>query len=471
MEYTSHMISSIVVLIIVSFISFISSKKVKTSKDFSLAGRQLTALQVSGSIVATLVGGASTIGTSQLAFQKGVNAMWFTIGASFACLFLGFFLAGPLRKAEVETVSEYLSKYYGSKVGLCVSIFTSLAIFVHIIGQTLSSMAILCSIFNVGAFAAALITIFLIISYIFFGGFLGTSIVGIIKTFLLYITLLSSGFYIFKYFGGMNGIQVAFDKSSWLNLFSDGILNGFAQGFTLVVGVSSTQTYLQAIFAGKTEKHSKKGAYISALLIPPIGLACTLIGMYMVKSFPGIDAKEALPLYILKNLNPIFGGMALAALIISVVGTGSGLILGICTMINKDIYMRYVNPKADDKTQLKNLRMLIVAICALNLIVVFTNLDSLILKWGFLSMALRGTTVFIPLIGAIYFRDKISSKGVLTSIVISPIVTILFEVFKTINVDSLYVGMICNIIIIFLFSLFASKKEKLIIFSKNGIGK
>lgn len=452
MNFTLHLISTIVVLVLVSLMGFLSSRKVATSKDFILGGRNSSTLQIAGSIVATLVGGASTIGTSQVAFQSGVNAMWFTIGSSLACLFLGYFISGPLRRAEVETISQYMSITYGNKVGIFISIFTSLAIFTHVVGQILSSIAILNSMFGVGIILATLITMALILSYIFFGGFMGTSIVGIIKTLLLYITLLTSGFLIYNNLGGIEGIKLNFSSDPWLNLFSDGILNGFAQGFALVVGVTSTQTYLQAIFSGKTEKQSARGAYLSALLVPPIGLASTLIGMYIRKVSPYIDAKEALPFYALNNMNPLLGGMALAALIISVVGTGSGLILGISTMINKDIYMKYINPEATDKDQLKNLRISIILICSLSLLIVFTNLDSLILKWGFLSMTLRGTTVFIPLIGSIYFKDKISSRGVLLSIIVSPIVTVLLEILGIIDIDPLYIGLLCSMIIVFVFS-------------------
>lgn len=459
MSFTGHLISTIIILVLVSIIGFLSSKNVKTSRDFILGGRRLSAIQVAGSIIATLVGGASTIGTSQLAFQKGVNAMWFTIGASIACLFLGYFLAEPLRNEEVVTISQYMSETYGMSIGICISLFTSLAMFIHVIGQILSSVAVLGSVFNIDTILAAVITVLFILSYIFFGGFLGTSIVGIVKTILLYITLLSSGYIIYKKFGGTKGITTNIPSDPWLNLFSDGVLNGFAQGFTLVVGVSSTQTYLQAMFGGETGEQSKRGAYLSALLIPPIGLACTLIGLFMKKNFPYIDAKKSLPLYALNNMNPILGGMALAGLIISVVGTGAGLILGICTMINRDIYVGYINTKASDKDQLRNLRILIIIICLLSLLVVFTNLDSLIIKWGFLSMALRGTTVFIPLLGAIYFREKMSPKGVLLSIIVSPIATISFEIFKKTDIDSLYIGLLCSFIIIFVSSKFDKNKE------------
>ena len=74
-------------------------------------------------------------------------------------------------------------------------------------------------------------------------------------------------------------------------------------------------------------------------------------------------------------------------------------------------------------------------------------------------MALRGTTVFIPLLGAVYFKEKISPKGVLISIIVSPIATILFETFKTVHIDSLYIGLFCSFIIIFISSKIDKDKE------------
>ncbi|MFQ8760119.1 MAG: hypothetical protein ACLSAF_12550 [Intestinimonas sp.] len=43
----------------------------------------------------------------------------------------------------------------------------------------------------------------------------------------------------------------------------------------------STQTYAQAIWSARSDSAARKGALLSALLIPPIGIACILIGLYM----------------------------------------------------------------------------------------------------------------------------------------------------------------------------------------------
>ncbi|PAB59995.1 sodium:solute symporter family protein [Anaeromicrobium sediminis] len=447
-----HYFSTFMTLLLVSYLGYHTTRNVKTSEDFAVGGRRLSGIQVSGSIIATIVGGASTIGTAQLAFQKGMNAMWFTLGASVACLFLGLFMAGPLRRAEVDTVSQFLARTYGTYAGVAASIITSFAIFVHITGQVLSSVAILTSTFHIGMILAVCITILLIISYIFFGGFLGTSTVGIVKSILLYITLVISGIIAYNYFHSMGGLVAVFPKEPWFNLFSDGIYVGIAQGFSMVVGIVSTQTYLQAMFSGKDEKASRKGACISALLIPPVGLICTLIGLYMRATHPEIIPKEALPSFILMYLNPWIGGVAIATLIISVIGTGAGLTLGISTMINRDIYVKCINPKADDKKQLMVLRYSVCIISILTMIMVFTNMNSLILKWGFVSMTLRGTTIFIPLLGALYFKEKVNKEAGLVAIIVAPIISVVWEVFHISNISSLYIGLASSFILLTVFS-------------------
>lgn len=453
MQNGAYLISTLITLVIVSIMGINASKNVKNSTDFAVGGRSFSSSKVAGSIIGTLVGGASTIGTAQAAYVGGLNAMWFTLGASMGCLFLGLFLAKPLREANIFTVPEFMIKFYGNKSRLISSIISSLAIFVHITGQVLASVAIFTSLFNIGENLAVFITMMLIVSYIFFGGFLGSSVVGSIKTVLLYLTLSVSAYVVLKEFGGVGNFVGSYPKDPWLNLFSNGILSGFAQGFALVVGVCSTQTYLQAIFSGKTSRESQRGAFISALLIPPIGLICTMIGMFMHSVHPEIMSKQALPLFVINYLNPVVGGIVIGTLIISVVATGAGLTLGISTMISRDIYKAVINVRADSKKELLSLRISVLGILFVTSLMVAFNLDSLILKWAFLSMTLRGTVIFMPLIVAILMKEKTPYKAGVFSMIFAPLVTIVLSVLNITDMDPLYIGMGTSLIIFLVFIL------------------
>ncbi|HBH13184.1 MAG: Na+/solute symporter [Clostridiales bacterium 38_11] len=448
MENGAYLISTVLTLMVVSYVGINSSKKIKSAKDFSIGGRNFSSSKVAASIIGTLVGGASTIGTAQAAFVSGANGMWFTLGASLGCLFLGLFLARPLREANIYTIPEYMIKYYGNTARTASSIISSIAIFVHITGQVLAAVAIFTTLFLIGETVAVFITVLLIISYIFFGGFLGSSLVGSIKTVLLYLTLSISTFIVLKGFNGFGGLGVAFPRDPWFNLFSEGISTALAQGFALVIGVCSTQTYLQAIFSGRTAQESRRGAFLSALLIPPIGIMSTLIGLFMRANYPEIISKQALPLFVINYLNPAIGGVVIGTLIISVVATGAGLTLGISTMLSRDIYKTLINKNATDKQELFSLRISVLGVLLLTTLLVLFNLDSLILQWAFLSMTLRGTVVFMPLITILVLKDKTPRKAGLISMIVAPVVTILLSVLKLTAIDPLYLGMGASTLII-----------------------
>ena len=53
-------------------------RKPRSLGDYTVAGRESGALRVSGTLLGALVGGASTVGTVQMAYQWGLSAWWFT---------------------------------------------------------------------------------------------------------------------------------------------------------------------------------------------------------------------------------------------------------------------------------------------------------------------------------------------------------------------------------------------------------
>ncbi|MFZ5753437.1 MAG: sodium:solute symporter family protein [Bacillota bacterium] len=441
-----HVISMVFTLAIVTVVGVYSIRQVKTSADFAVGGRSMGVSLVAGTIMGTVVGGASTIGTAQLAFKVGFSAWWFTLGAGIACLLLGV-LAKPLRESGASTAPQFLVKAYGERAGPVASVFSSLGIFLNIIGQILSAVALLTSMFQVPPLLAAFIAVVLVISYVIFGGVWGTGMVGVVKLILLYISLAVAGILSYQMIGGLPGLTATFPAFPWFSLFGRGFNTDAAAGFSLVVGVLSTQTYLQAMFSGRDVRTSRRGALVSALLIPPIGLASIMVGLYMRSHFPEIDPREALPLFILQFLNPWVGGMVLATLLLSVVGTGAGLTLGISTMLSQDIYKKIINPKATDSGVLAVTRGIIIVVTLATLVFVGGNLNSLILKWSFLSMGLRGATICFPLLAAIFLRNKIAAWAGRWAIIAGPSAVLLWTLLGG-ALDPLYVGMACSLLLL-----------------------
>ncbi|MGE5678235.1 MAG: sodium:solute symporter family protein [Pseudomonadota bacterium] len=445
-----HIIGITATLLLITLVGAYSGRRVKTSSDFAVGGKKAGRGIVAGTIMGTLVGGASTIGTAQLAFMYGFSAWWFTLGAGLGCLLLGSFFSGPLYRTDRETLPQMLEEEFGALSKPISSLFVSLGTFLNIIAQILAATALITSMFSVGHLAAALIAIVLMSAYVIFGGVWGAGFVGVAKLILLYASVIAGGIIAISCGGGIGRFIDVFPRQPYFSLFGRGIWIDGAAGFSLVLGVLSTQTYAQAVLSGRTLKESKAGALISACLIPPIGIAGIFIGLFMKMNHPDIDSAMAFPKFVMDYMDPWLGGIVLATLLVTVVGTGAGLSLGISTIFTKDIYANYINTKADDGLLLIVSRIVIVVTLALALLFTLGSAKSLILKWSFMSMGLRGATIFAPLCAALFFKGRVSSGFAVAAMIVSPLSVLLGKFILPPGFDPLFPGIAISFLLIFL---------------------
>ena len=271
-----------------------------------------------GLIMGTLVGGTSTVGTAQLAFNYGMTAWWFTLGAGLGCLILALIYVRPLRRQESPTLVGMVRDEYGKSVGMAATVLNSVGTFINILSQLIAASAVVLVVFpSLGVSWTIIVSAVFMIVYVVFGGTKGAGIVGILKTVLLYLTMVICGILVLKHLGGVsgftstvNGLQVTNSDGSARNLwslFGRGFWTDFGSCMSLILGVLTTQTYAQAILNAKTDKDARIGALISTVLIPIIGIFGILVGLYMrsvatpeaLASSGSVLAKTALTSFIL----------------------------------------------------------------------------------------------------------------------------------------------------------------------------
>jgi SSS family solute:Na+ symporter len=453
---SGHIIGMAVTLLLIIGVGIFAGSKVKTAADFSGSSRKAGSALVAGTIMGTLVGGASTVGTAQLAFEYGLCAWWFTLGAGIGCLILGLAMLKPLYNSNQETIPQFLVQAYGPSIGPISSTFTSIGMFLNLIGQGIAAAALLTTVSGINTNTAVIIGIILVMGYVLAGGVQGTGMVGVVKLLLLYAATIITGGLAFYMFNGTSGISAAFPvKFPWFSLLGRGASTDLAAGFSLIIGVLSTQTYIQAVLSGKNVAASRKGALLSALLIPPIGIGGILAGLYMranIASFPGLESSAVLPVFILHYLPPVAAGIIIATLLIAVIGTWAGLSLGISTLLTRDIYKRFINKKADSKRTLLVQRGMIIVLCLLAYYSVTSSTGSLILNFSFLSMGLRGCSVIFPLLGAIFFKRYVSPVAGIASAILGPLTVFIWHFIYPEGIDPLFPGLIVSFLALVVFS-------------------
>lgn len=433
-------IGAALVLILITVVGICSGKNVKSAGDFATGGKKAGAGIVAGSIIGTLVGGASTIGTAQLSFTYGLSAWWFTLGGGIGCLILACFFAKPLYESGIQTLPQIFSREYGQQSSTAATLLTSLGSFLSIVSQILSGIALVTSVSRISAFAATVITIALMLVYVVFGGVWGAGFVGIAKTILLYSSIGLCGVIAWHLQGGLSAFRTALPASQYFNLFARGAAVDVGAGLSLVLGVLTTQAYIQAVISARSLKLSRKGILISAAMIPLVGIAGIFVGMYMKLNYPDISPASALPLFIMKKIPALFAGIILATLLVALVGTGAGIALGLSSMICNDIYKVYINKNPDDKKMLTATRLVIVAILVGAALFTMGNMGSLILGWSFMSMGLRGAVAFGPLCTALFLPGKIPSRYAFTAMIVGPILVLVGKLWLPPIMDSLFLG-------------------------------
>lgn len=442
-----HLAGLFVTLIIIMGIGVYSGKKVKNASDFSSGGHKADSMLVAGIITGTLVGGSSTIGTAQLAYTHGLSAWGFTIGAGLGCLVLGLIFVKPLRNSNCNTIQQIISSEYGAASGIITSILSSLGIMLNIVAQILSANALLTSMFSISNVESAAISVAIMSCYVIFGGVLSTGVLGSIKLILIYISVFLGALAALNLGGGFPQFYITLEHSQYFNIFARGIGIDAGAGFSVLLGVLSTQTYIQAVLSGKNDDAAKKGALISSVLIPPIGIGGILIGMYMRINYPSIESSQAFPLFIINHMPPVLGGVILATLLIALIGTGSGMALGFGTIVTNDIYKMYFNRNAGGKEELTVTRTVIFMSLVISAVLTLGNLKSAILTWGFMSMGLRAAVLIVPMIGALFFKGKIDKAISILSSILGFISFLLCELFFNVNIDSIVVGVSASMLI------------------------
>ncbi|NLA85967.1 MAG: sodium:solute symporter family protein, partial [Clostridiales bacterium] len=171
-------------------LSVYAGTRVKNASDFITGGGKSSALIVAGTIMGTLVGGSATVGTAQLADTYGLSAWWFTLGGGIASLILAVGFVKPYRNTGCTTLVGIVRGEFGQTAGRLASVLSSVGIFINILSQLLSAVAVIVIIApTVGTVPALIIAALLMMVYVTLGGIKGAGLVGVLKLVLLYLTV------------------------------------------------------------------------------------------------------------------------------------------------------------------------------------------------------------------------------------------------------------------------------------------
>jgi len=394
-----------------------SKRRVANQNAFFVANRRGTTLLITGSLLATAVGGSATVGMAGLGFSQGLTGAWWLLVGSIGLLLLGFFFAKKVRNTALYTLPELVGKQYDDRVCLAASTLIVIAWMGVVAGQIVAAGKIL-SILGVSSLASVMIIFtVVVVIYAILGGQISVLRTDVFQAAILFVGIFVALALVFSRVGGLNGLKTSLpsiyfsfplsSEFSWKMLMHLLIL----VGATYVVG---PDIYTR-LFCARSGHVARKSAFLGALLVLPLAFAITLVGMGARVLYPEIPAEQAFPQIINGIAPPGLTGLIFAALLAALMSSADTCLLSQSVILTEDIFKRFFPLLSDEKTiLLTRFSILMLGFMSLCLALALKEVISALL----FAYTIFTCGLVVPVVAGFYKQKlKVTSQGALVALI------------------------------------------------------
>jgi len=427
------------VLLLIGIYSFL---KIKTPSDYFLAGKKPGVWQISGSLLATILGGSAILGTIGLAETQSWASAWYILAAS-----LGLFCLLPIVKKVYSkgkfTLPELIGQYYGDSARKVTSVIIPVAWLGVVAAQIIAGAQILVSFFNLSYPAGVLMTGFIFIVYTYIGGQVSIMKTDLFQSFFILGGVILTAILIPA--GKLHEIPAFASVFPFNSHFSPFDL------FILILTFSSTfvvgPDIYSRVFCAKDSKTAFRSVLIVALILVPFGFVLSYVGIYAATFHSGAQNSSSLVNLATSILPEWATGILVAALISAVLSTAATTLLT-ASMIISELFHKDIN----NQKSFRQTRVFIVGVGLLSMVIslkITSIVSSLLLALSFYSGAF-----IIPMVAAL-FNLQYNKRFSIAAMLSGGILALAGKLLMTFNYPDmgsiiLVSGFVMNALLIFL---------------------
>ncbi|AQG81760.1 sodium:solute symporter family protein [Spirosoma montaniterrae] len=385
-----------------------AARRVTTSQDFVLAGRQLPLLLAASVTFATWFGSETLMGAPAMFVEGGIQAVIEEPFGSALCLFLvGAFFTRPLYRMGITTFCDYFRIRFGRSAELLSAVMVIPSYFSWIAAQLIAIGIVLSVVTEVPREYCILFSAVVVMVYTLLGGMWSISITDFFHNLIIVLALVVLGVGLWQDVGGWETIQQR-TRPGFFRFLPETTpkawVEYFAAWFTIGLGSIPQQDIFQRVMAAKTEDTSVRASFLASGLYLTIAMLPLFIALIATMLHPDLpkDKQMIIPNMVMQHgslpLQILFFG-AVSSAILSV---SSGAILAPATVFGENI-VKFFRPDIDDPTLLRTIRWAIVVITAI-CVWMSTTRDTNIFDLVGESSAFSLVSLFVPLTAGIYWK-------------------------------------------------------------------
>ena len=431
-------IGLVVYVAILLLIGWLSGRKISGIDDYLVAGRRLPLWMATATLLATWFGAGSSMGVAAMTYSSGLKGIIADpFGASASLLLAGIFIVGMLRKLKCLTVTDIISRRYGSGAGIYASLWM-MPVYIGWLGsQILGIGTLIHMLCGLEIWIGTIIGAAVVLAYTCTGGMWAVTL-----TDLFQISLIVTGLLLIL--PGALGEAGGFERL-WTSLSKADLSLGVAAspggtaslndwtyfiGSWLVMGLGCMvgQDLIQRSLAAKDEKVAISSSVISAFLYFGIAMIPVTIGFAARIVLPkyGITAEsmggdldnQVLPqmaMIVLSKFHPVILMLFLSALFSAIMSSADSCLLAGTSLFCNNVLKPFL-PGVSDRTFLLITRITTVVLTGVSLFLALSVQNIYLLMKN--SWVAQLVVVFTPVITAIYL-PRVSRNAAWAAMIVS----------------------------------------------------
>lgn len=400
-----------------------ANRRVKDSSDYLVAGRRMPLWMSVGTLFATWFGAETCMGSSGMAFEKGLlGVIVDPFGAGLCLVLAGLFVCRPLYRLGGTTVVDYFEARYGRAFGKAASLLY-IPVYVGWVGaQLLAFGLILESLTGLPRLPCVLLSTAVVLTYTYSGGMWAVAATDVIQMLVLLAGLLVIFPVLVRDLGGFAAAKARLpaelfhfyprsaSPSSWLLYLEAWIIVG--------LGSLPAQDLVSRVFAADSETTAARAAVVAGVLYWTVGLLPVLLGILGRLAVPQDRGESVLIELALRYLSPPLIALMVGALLSAIMSSADSAILAPCSIIGNNI-VPYLKKDASDSEKLawSKRSVPVVGLASLAMALHFQDVYRLCQEaWSFLLVGLTA-----PLLAGLYW-ERASPAGAAAAALAGPAV-------------------------------------------------
>jgi SSS family solute:Na+ symporter len=415
-------------LLVTIAIGLVAAKRVKSSADFAIAGRNLPLAMIVTTTFATWFGAETVLGIPAKFVNSGLNGVVEDPFGAGSCLILvGLFFAGKLYRMNLLTISDYYRERYGRSV----EVICSIIIMVSYLGWVSAQVTALGLVFNLlsdGVISMPLgmtLGVVSVLAYTLFGGMWSVAITDFMQMIILVVGLATLAVFAGNQAGGADKVLALAVSQDLFKFLPEpnmkDILFFVAAAITIMFGSIPQQDVFQRVMSANSLNAATKGpiiggiCYILFAFVPMFLVVSALIIMpEQAAQLIQEDPQKVLPTLVMTQMPFVMQVFFFGALLSAIKSCASATLLAPSVTFTENIWRQFF-PHQGDKQSLLAMRVTVLVFSALVLLYAIQMQGSSI--YEMVSGAYQVTLVgaFIPLLFGLYWA-KATTQGAIFSI-------------------------------------------------------